>query len=206
MFRIVTVEREYGAGGSIVARSIAETLRWALLDQTLIRTVARTAHIDTETLKRYDEHVDTWWHRFNRNGLRAVAIQAGIAPPLAEPFSCETVVALTQQEITKAAETGNCVIVGRGAQCILHDRHDVLNVFVYDKWRERFSRVRRRAQAADAGELIRSADQERASYIRTYYGCDWKDPHLYQMMINSQIGIDNARRLVVDAILRSDGV
>ena len=203
MFRVVTVEREYGAGGSLVARRVAETLRWCLLDRALIRTVARTAQVHTETLEPYDEHVESWWRRFNRNGLRAAAIHAGVPPVYAEPFGGDTVARLTRQVITKAAETGNCVIVGRGAQCVLRGRRDVLNVFIYGSWQERLSRVRSRVQSADAEELIRSTDEDRATYIQTYFGCNWKDPHLYQMMISSQIGIENVRWAIIDAILRS---
>jgi len=205
MFRIVTVEREYGAGGSIIAHRVAETFRWTLLDRALVRSVARAAHVDTQTLERYDEHVESWWHRFNRNGLRAAAIYAGVPPNDADPFGCETVAALTRQAIMQAAGTGNCVIVGRGAQCILRDRKDVLNVFVLGPLRERLSRIHSRIPSADVEELIRSTDDERANYIRTFYGCDWKDPHLYHMMISSHIGIENARRTIVDTILRSDG-
>jgi hypothetical protein len=56
--------------------------------------------------------------------------------------------------------------------------------------------------APDIGELIRQTDEERASYLRTYYGCNWKDPHLYQMMISSQAGIENAACLIVEGVLR----
>jgi cytidylate kinase len=205
MFQTVTVEREYGAGGSIIAQRVAKTFRWTLLDRALVRIVARAANAATRTLERYDEHVESWCRRFNRNGLRAAAIHAGVPPAEAEPFGGETVASLTRRAILRAARTGNCVIVGRGAQCILRDRQDVLNVSIYSPMRERLPRVHSRIQPTDVGGLIRSMDYERANYIRTYYGCDWKDPHLCHMMISSHIGIENARRMIVDAILRSDG-
>ena len=52
----------------------------------------------------------------------------------------------------------------------------------------------------DVEELIRVTDHERASYIWTYYGCDWKDPHLYHMMIGSQIGAEMASWMIVNAV------
>ena len=203
MFKVLTVERECGAGGTIIAQRVAEILGWNLLDRALIGAVARTAQVDAETVGRYDEHVDSWWRRFHRGGLRAAAIQAGVAIGDAEIFSPETVASVAQRVITEASEAGNCVIVGRGAQCVLQDREDVCHVLIYGPWRERVSRARDRVRSIpNVGEWIQSTDQERASYLRTYYGCDWKDPHLYHMMISSQMGIENAACLIVEAVLR----
>lgn len=109
-----------------------------------------------------------------------------------------------QEVIAKAAARGDCVIVGRGAQSILRDREDVLHVFIYGPWGERVSRVRGRLKpTGDAAELIRLTDRERAGYIRTYFKCDWKDPHLYHIMISSEIGLDKAAWMIVDAVQRS---
>ncbi len=150
---------------------MAEILRWKLLDRALIDAVAGAAQVDAETVGRYDERVDRWWRRFNRGGLRAAAIEAGMPIIDAEFFDAETVAAVAQRVIAEAAAGGNCVIVGRGAQCVLQQREDVYHVFVYAPWWERVSRVRSRVQSVpDVGQLIRLTDEERASYIRTYYG------------------------------------
>jgi Cytidylate kinase-like family len=204
MFKALTVEREFGAGGSIIARQAAETLGWNLLDSALIVAVAREAQVDRETAMRYDERVDSWWHRFHRRGLWGLAVEGGMAPSDVWFPDAESMAVSAGQAIAKAAAIGKCVIVGRGAQCVLQDRGDVFHVFIYGPGRERVSRVRHRIEPSEnAGESIRLTDGERARYIRTYYGCDWKDPHLYHMMISSEIGVDNAARTIVDAVQQS---
>ena len=204
MFRTITVERECGAGGSIIALKAAEKLGWRLLDEALIEAVASEAQVDLKTAARYDERVDSWWHRFHRGGLWSLAVEAGIAPNDIWFPDAESMVVTAGRVITKAAAIGNCVIVGRGAQCVLQDREDAFAVFIYGPWQERVSRVRRRLSSPDhPAMLIQSTDDERARYIRTYYGCDWKDPHLYHMMISSEIGPDQAAEAVVAAIERS---
>jgi len=204
MFKALTVEREFGAGGGLIARKAAERLGWNLLDGALAGAVAREARIDRETAVRYDERVGSWWHRFHRAGLWSLAIEAGFAPDDVWFPDAESMAVFARQAIAKAAGTGKCVIVGRGAQCVLQGHEDVFHVFIYGPWRERVSRVRRRFNSPEkAGESIRLTDGERARYIRTYYGCDWKDPHLYQMMISSQIGLDRAAETIVDAIQQS---
>ena len=205
MFRLLTVASEYGGGGSLIAQRVAEKLGWRLLDRALSRAVAQAAQVDEDPVRRYVEHVDSWWHRFNCSGLWAAAIQAGV--PVADDtfFDGQAVAQLAQKVIAQAAGTCNCVIVGRGAQYVLHGRDDVLHVFVYGPWEERVSRVRNRGEARDDAEvLIRLTDRERARYIRTHYGCDWKDPHLYHMMVNSQIGVESASQVIADAVRQGD--
>ena len=202
MFKAVTLASEYGSGGHVIARAVAEKLRWNLLDRALVNAVANVAQVDAQTAERLDEHVDSWWHRFNRGGIWSAAIMAGMAPDDARRLvDAETMAAFSQKVILKAAATGDCVIVGRGAQCVLQDRADVLHVFIYAPWPERVGRVRARLDPSqNIGELIHLSDQERATYIRTYYGCAWKDPHLYHMMISSHIGAEVAARMIVNAV------
>ena len=69
MFRVVTVTRELGSGGGVIAQSVAEQLGWKLLDRNLIVAVARITQVNLETAFRFDDSVDSWWHRLNRGGL-----------------------------------------------------------------------------------------------------------------------------------------
>lgn len=200
MFSVLTVAREFGSGGAI-AQKVAENLGWKILDRNLIDTIARAAQVNSDTARRYDEDVDSWVHRIIRKGLWLGAFEVVATINDAEFFDAETMAALTKKVIAEAAGAGNYVMVGRGAQCILQCRPEVLHVFIYAPWSERLACVRRRlGNGQDIEELIRLTDQKRASYIRTYFGHDWKDPHLYQLMINSQLGADNVIRMITGAI------
>ena len=70
MFRVVTIAGEYGSGAGVIARKIAERLRWNLLDRTLIVAVARTAGVSVETVERYDE-------RSIRGGIGSIWVVCG---------------------------------------------------------------------------------------------------------------------------------
>jgi cytidylate kinase len=112
--------------------------------------------------------------------------------------------ALAQTMIEEAYQRGNCVIVGRGAQCVLRDRRDVLHVFIHAPWAERVTRIRQRLPGqAGIDELIRSTDRQRANYIRTYFGCNWMDPHLYHLMICSGLGEDLVESTIIEALARA---
>jgi cytidylate kinase len=201
MFRVLTVAREYGSGGGLIARKIAERLGWDLLDKALVEWIARTAQVDPDLARQYDEHVDSWVHRVSRRGLWHGAFEGVATVTGLEVFDAETMASLGRDLIAEAHLRGNCVIVGRGAQCVLQDQKDVLHVFIYAPWRERTARIRGRLTAvADVEDLIRLTDRQRADFIRMYFGCNWNDPHLYHMLINSEFGDDNVARMIIDAI------
>ncbi len=201
MFRVLTVAREYGSGGGQIARAVAAKLGWNLLDQALIERVARAAKVDPEMAQRYDERVDSWIHRVSRRGLWHGAFEGGVAA-LGETdfFDAETMMKLTIQMIEEAYKQGDCVIVGRGAQCVLQDRSDVFHVFVYAPRAQREERIRQRAPQKNTGELIQKTDRERSDYVRLNFGCNWADPHLYDMLISSGWGEDVAVGAIICAM------
>ena len=204
-YRVLTVAREFGCGGADIARKLAMRLGWNLLDQALVQRIAQTAHVDPELARRYDERVDSWLHRVTRRGIWSGAIEAVAPPADATVFDADTMAALAGGLIRQAHREGNCVIVGRGAQCVLHTQPDVFHMFVYARLAVRAERVRHREDApGDLDSWIRERDLERSQYVKRHYGCDWANPHLYNLMIDSAIGEDAAVSAVLAAMGEQD--
>ncbi len=198
MYRVLTISREYGSGGATIGRGISERLGWKVLDNAFIDNIARAAQVDPKLARRLDECTDSWLARL-RHGLRRGAFEAVAPVRDGDFFDAETMAVLARNMIEEAYQHGNYVIIGRGGQCVLHNRKDVLHVFVFAPWDERVACIRQRLPGkSNLEELIRSNDRMRADYIRTYYGCNRTDPHLYQLIINSAIGKD----LVICTILK----
>ena len=63
MFRIVTIEREYGSGGGGIAAQLAKRLGWKLWDHLLTEEIARIAQVHPSAVKRCDERMDSRLHR-----------------------------------------------------------------------------------------------------------------------------------------------
>jgi len=201
VFRTVTIAREYGSGGAAIARKVAKNLGWRLLDGNLVDSVSRVAQVEPETARRYDESIDSWWHRLNRAGLWAAAVWGGTDADEIRFFDAATMASFTEGVILRAANKGACVIVGRGAQCTLQNDPTAFHVFVCAPWRQRVARVRGRVPEGEhIEERIRSIDRIRAEYIRRYFGCNWKDPHLYHMMVSSDLGEEQVTDLIVGAV------
>jgi cytidylate kinase len=203
MFRLLTIAREYGSGGGIIGRRISERLEWKLLDKAFIENIARAAKVNPQLAQRFDERTDSWLQRLAHQGagLWRGAFEGAIIVPQPDFFDAETMAALAQNMIGEAYQRGNCVIVGRGAQCVLRGRKDVFHVFVYAPWAEKVARIRQRLPGqTDVEELIRSTDHQRADYIRTYFRCNWMDPHLYHLMISSQLGEDLVESTIIETL------
>jgi cytidylate kinase len=110
---------------------------------------------------------------------------------------------LAGEVIREAAGMGQCVIVGRGGQCILRQRNDVFHVSVFGPHPQKLQRMRDRlAPGTDAERFMEETDHRRAAYIRRFYGEDWKDRRLYHLVISSVLGIET----VADTILRAAGL
>jgi cytidylate kinase len=89
------------------------------------------------------------------------------------------------------------VIVGRGAQCILQARADVFHAFVYTPLRVRIHRLRTRLEpGANIEQRIKDVDAERAHYLKLRFGKDWKNPHLYHLMISSGDDEEKTARVI----------
>ena len=108
-------------------------------------------------------------------------------------------VTLMQQIVEKVAESGNAVIVGRGAPYFLRGRADTFNVFIYASKAEKLRRLQLMGKThTEAEELVESIDRERSLFVKTYFRKEWPCRSLYHIMINSKIGDEN----VIDLIIR----
>jgi cytidylate kinase len=200
-FRVLTVNREFGSGGGRIAKTIAGWLGWKLLDRDIIDAIAYEAHVDARLVRHYDEHVGSWLSRFNHQAMRSAALAAGIEPGVDAVFDAEQTVRLTEKIVEQAWRDGNCVIVGRGSQCILRHKPDVFHVFVYASLRERIARLRSRLEpGANIEQRIRTVDAERAKYLQEYFGKSWCNPHLYDLMIASREDEDSTARAILFAM------
>lgn len=200
-YRVLTVNREFGSGGGRIAQTIAKQLGWKLLDRDIIDAIAYAAHVDTKQVQQYDEHVASWLKRLNQQAMRSAALAAGMELTEGSVFDADEMVKITQKVVEQAYSDGNCVIVGRGAQCVLQHKPDVFHVFVYAPYRERIERLRKRLEpGANVEQRIRKVDEERAKYLQEYFGKCWNNPHLYDLMISSGEDEDATAQVILFAM------
>jgi cytidylate kinase len=198
--RIITVEREYGSGGALIARKLAQQLGWKLWDEELTAEIARLANVDPRAAQRCDECVDPFISRLFRVFARGSYERALPLEGSSGAFNTDQMVDMLHKVIEDVAARGNCVIVGRGSPYILRNNPNAFHVFVYAPPEEKIRRVKSIGKTQkEAEHLIVDVDAERASFIRHYFGKEWPCRALYNLMINSQFGDE----YVIDMILQS---
>ncbi|MCG6921579.1 MAG: cytidylate kinase-like family protein [Acidobacteria bacterium] len=199
-FRVVAVAREYGSGGAAIATALARRLGYQLLDRTLLERIASAARIDPDLAEQFDENVDPWVRRLWRSlwygGFEAVSVVDET-----QVVDGDAMARLCRRIIEEAATVGECVIVGRGGQCVLRGRSDVFQLFVHAPREERLRRLRARlGPDADVELALEETDSKRNAYIRRHFGESWLDPRLYHLMVNAEIGEDAAVATILTAL------
>ncbi|MGA8557756.1 MAG: cytidylate kinase-like family protein [Candidatus Acidiferrales bacterium] len=197
--KIITVEREYGSGGAIIARTLAERLGWKLWDQQLTAEIARVANVDTMAARRCDERVDPFLYRLFKVYARG-SYERALPTGDSHVFDTDCMVDMLHKVIEDVASRGNCVIVGRGSPYILRNHPDAFHVFIYAPVEEKVSRIQTLGKThKEALQLVQEIDRDRAEFIRHYFGKEWPCRSLYNLMINSKFGDD----FVIDSILQN---
>jgi cytidylate kinase len=197
MFKIITVEREYGAGGSLVAAELARRKGWQLLDQQLTCEIAKLASVDEKAVARHSEKCDPLLHRLAKVFWRG-SHERSLAVSDDKIFDTDEMVALAYQIIEHKGKEGNCVIVGRGGPYILRHREDTFRVFIYGSREEKIRRlVRLKMDPKESEEMVDTIDAERAAFVRKYFNAEWPSRHLYHMLLNSDPGIEYATETIL---------
>lgn len=200
-YRVLTISREFGSGGARIAQTLADWLGWKLLDRELVDAVACAAHVKPNIVSHYDEHVESWLSRRNREAMRGAALAAGVALDENNCFDEDVMTVLTKQIVEQAQVAGNCVIVGRGAQCILQHKPDVYHVFVYAPFRDRVRCLRHRlGPHVNVEHRILEVDKQRAEYLHQRFAKAWNNPHLYDLMISSRGDEDSTAKVIFSAM------
>ena len=200
---VVTISRQFGAGGSSVAGIVAAELHAEVVDKFLIEEVARRLAITPSDVAAEDERPRPLLERLVRSfSALEPGIGAGWSPPYPDPMfdPRKAIIELTEQVIGEVADGGNVVIVGRGAGFCLQDRPNVFRVFLRapEPVRVRALMERLGLGAAEARSKMHETDANRAAYIRQLYKRDWCDPDGYDLIINTgRLGYQAAAEVIL---------
>jgi cytidylate kinase len=198
MFRLITIEREYGCGGGAIAAQLAEHLGWSLWDRRLTEEIARLANVDPSAVKRCDERMDSRFYRLAKTFWRGSYERSSQLS--GQTFDTDCMMEMMEEITARIAQEGNAVVVGRGAPYFLRDQPDAFHVFLYAPRAEKLRRLLEDgATQAEAESLVDTVDRERVAYVKHYFDSDWPTRSLYHVMINTAVG----NEAVIETILNT---
>jgi cytidylate kinase len=199
---IVTISREYGAGGLGVADATAHALGYELLTDDLPRTVAARLGTSPKEVAERSTGQRSWPERMLGN-LEAGSPEAiSTAPHLPDEFD-ESVRREIERTMRERAAAGNVVILGRVGSAVLAGMPGLLRVFLCADRAWRIDRVvetfgRTLAQAtADVDQL----DASRRKFAKERYKMAWGDARSYDLVLDtSRFGVEGAAGLIAAAV------
>jgi len=203
---VITITRQYGSGGSAVAKRAAESLGWTLIDNEFVEEVARRAGLPAEEVAQREERAPGLLERLARTlavSSPELFITAASVPQVEADE--ETIAKISERVIREAAAHGRAVLVGRGAQALLAQRPDALHVYVIAPrdFRIKLAIERLGVDPAKAEKVLDETDRQRDQYVKVNYGRHRQDPLNYDMVLNTgRLGLEGAADLIVVEVRR----
>lgn len=201
---LITISREFGAGGSSVAHLVAERLGWRLVDNLLVEEIARRAGLTPAQAEERVERGPTFIERLARAFARSspeALTSTSVPPPETEEARLKQI---TEQVVSDAAGD-HAVLVGRAASVVIGRRADALHVKLVASldYRTQVIADRLGISFETAARRVRDEDAHRAEYHRRWYHRDWADPHHYHLVLNAGwLGLETAADLIVELVRR----
>ena len=189
--KIITISRQYGSGGRIVGKKLADALGVPFYDNELINLAAEKTGLSKECFKEA-ENTSTGNLLFSITSLASGMDSCGL------PQS-EKIFLVQSQVIKEVAEEGSCVIVGRSANYVLSENPNCINVFLQADLKDRVERAVRHYDLPEknAEAAVIKTDKRRANYYNYFTGGKWGKAENYDLILNtSRLDLDHVVEVI----------
>lgn len=186
----------------MIAEQVAARLGWHLWDQRLTDEIARRMDCERHAVEQREERRDSPTYRLFKAFLRG-SFEGTVNTRRMKPVDADCIREAAEKIVKELADTGDCVIVGRGGAYYLGDRPDAFHVFIYALFEDKVRRIQATGKTAkEAAVLVEEVDVDRASFIHEYFHVAWPEKQRYHLMINSSMGEQLAVEMILDAVAR----
>ncbi len=177
---IISVGREFGSGGRVIAEELAKRFELPIYDRHLITEIANKTGMTASEIEALDEAPKS---RLTSRRVRGFS------------NSIEDNIAEMQFDfIRKKAESGESfVVVGRCSESKLRDFDCLVSLFIIGDMDAKIKRVMKvyEMNESEAEDFIAKKDKKRKRYHNYHVGLHWGDSRLYDLTVNSsRLGID----------------
>ena len=192
MRKIITIGREFGAGGGEIGKRVAKALGLPYYDKDMIlKTAMANRKLNPEQVRKWDEKVPSSF------GF-AQSLFDFYNKPLDEELKREQ-----KEAIRELANKESCIIVGRNGDYILRQFDHCLNVFVHAGFQWRVKRMAGMMPDTTMEQVIadvKAADKARKRYCAYYTGKTYGDSRNFDLTLNTEkLGIEKATELILKA-------
>ena len=193
MPRIITIAREYGSGGRLIAQKVAQKVGLVYYDNEVIDLAAREMGMDVDAIRKVAEQ--------KSSSFMYTMSSSAFSLPLNDQ-----VFVMQSKIIRHLANHDSCIIVNGCADYILEDYDDVLSIFIHAPLESRIRRVKEDYQEVhdDYKKYVTIRDKGRSNYYNYYTTKKWGHLKNFDLTINSDLGIDEVATIIADLFLKGE--
>lgn len=192
-YNYITIEREYGSGGTKIAKGLAEKCQIPCYGREILETVAQKRNISVEAIEQYEEKAT---NSFLYTIFVMNRIQSGDADMLPEEGH---IYLEEQKEILRVSKAGPAIFLGHCAAEALRDEKGVAKVFIFadDKYKKKRILEDYGIEQSKAEETKKYYDRKRSKYYQAYTQKKWNDPKNYDIVLNSgSLGVEGCIKVL----------
>lgn len=190
---VITIGREYGAGGRTVAKAISEAFGIPWYDRDFMKMTSKDSGYTVDEIKKDGEEIS------NRTKLiDAIFSNASYTSAHDAIFNAQ------RKEIVKLSAEAPCIIVGRCSNVILREANiPSFDIFLYGDIE---FRMKRAAELAENGDMdlrkyVEQRDAYRSNYYKTYTKKAMGDYHDYDLCIDmGSVGTAKGIEMIISAL------
>lgn len=197
---VITISRQYMAGGSDVAAQVADALGWTVIDDALIDAVAERSGFSPEDVQSLEESVPSFMERFAQSSALSSPENLLSTPNAIDGPATVKLAHVTREVIEELGRQDRLVFVGRAAAAVLTSERDVIHVRLVASLEFRVHEAIDRLGLGEqeARSEVEERDRGRERYHKELFGRDWSDPVNYHLVLNTEVlGRAGAAELVV---------
>ena len=200
---VITISRQFGAGGLTLGKMISEKLNYTLYDNEIIQLLSKKAKVSPEWITSMEKEAGGLLQKLI-TGLVSKSLVDRVLDNDRGYIDEEIYVDLLREIITKIANKGNAVIIERGGQYVLKGREDVKCILLVAEKTDRYKFIEDHYKTTykKAMQAVNTDDKKRTSLYRKVGKEDFDEPRLYHMVFNTgKVDLKMACDIVCDLAL-----
>ncbi len=197
---VITISRQFGAGGKTIGKRVANALDYTFVDEDIVQIIAEKAKVSPGWVESVEKEA---------GGRLSRIVTKMVSKPLLERVLKDDYGYIDEQIyidylvliISQMAEEGDVLFLDRGSQYILNDHPDAFHVLLINSFENRVKFMEERYDLgySQATNVVRSEEKRRANLYRKIGKQDFDQPELYHVVLNmAKVPLDQA----VDTIVR----
>ena len=183
----LTIEREYGSGGTKIARRLAEECGIACYGSEILEAVSRKNNISIDQIQHLEESV-------SGSFLYTLFVMGRVQSGDSDMLSGEGKIFVEEQRAIKYfAGQGPAIFLGHCAAQALKDRRGVIKVFIHADLEEKKKRIMAdyHIPEQEVESTRKRFDNKRSKYFYANTTRHWNDINNYDIVLDSsQLGIE----------------